>query len=74
MVKLFCELWVRQAHLEELRGCLDGLLHEHQVLCEGRERGKQRGKNEGERGVIRVRQEDGMGKGNEGNKVCKVTE
>ena len=31
-------------------------------------------KNEGKREVIRVRQEDGMGTGKEGNKVCKVTE
>lgn len=31
-------------------------------------------KNEGKQEVIRVRQEDGMGTGKEGNKVCKVTE
>ncbi len=60
--------------MKELSSCLDGLAHEHQVLCEGRERAKERGKNEGKREVIRVRQEDGMGEGKEANKVCKVTE
>lgn len=75
MAEFLCESRVSQADLEELSGCLDGVLHEHQIRCEGRQRVKRRvGKNEGKREVIRVRQEDGTGKGKEGNKVCKVTE
>ena len=66
MAELLGESWVRQVDLKELDGCLDGLLHEHEVLCEGRQRLKERG---GE--VIRVGQKNGTGKGKEGNKVTE---
>lgn len=69
LAKLLCELWVCQVDLEELSGCLKDLLHKVQVLCEGMEREK-----EGENRCIKVRQEDGMEKGNKGSEDYKVTE
>lgn len=75
MTKLLRELRVCRADLEEHGGCLDGFFHEDQVLYEGRERVKERGgKMRVRERLLRVRQEDGMGKGKEGNKVCKVME
>lgn len=41
MAKLLCEFRVCQADLEELGGCFNGVFHEDQVLCEGRERVKE---------------------------------
>lgn len=36
--KFHCELVVCQTDVEELSSCLDGLLHEDQIVCEQKDR------------------------------------
>lgn len=69
------ETWICQGGVEEMKDCLDGLLHEHQVLCGGREAERKEGR-ERERGKRLLERDRKTGRrgGEEGSGVYKVTE